>query len=65
MHNNLKGIKKIYNHLLPLGIFVSFFGKVGLKISYGELVSSVCHEHHHHYPNNLQIERDAFCVSGL
>ena len=28
------------------------------------IVSSVCHEHYDH-PNNLQIESDAFCASGL
>lgn len=39
--------------------------KFGLEISYGDLVSFVCHEHHQHDPNNLQIECDAFCVSGL
>ena len=59
-----RSIKKI-NHLLPLEILVNFFCKAGLENSYGELVSSVCHEHHHHYPNNLQIECVAFCVSGL
>ena len=39
--------------------------KFGLEISYGDLVSFVCHEHHQHDLNNLQIECDAFCVSGL
>ena len=38
--------------------------KVLLEISYAEFVSSVCHEHYDH-PNNLQIESDAFCASGL
>ena len=48
-------------HLLPPWNICKF----GLEISYGELVSFVCHEHHQHDPNNLKIECDAFCVSGL
>ena len=56
---SLKNGKTI--HLLPPWNICKF----GLEISYGELVSFVCHEHHQHDPNNLKIECDAFCVSGL
>ena len=39
--------------------------KIWLEISYADFVSSaVCHEHYDH-PNNLKIESDAFCASGL
>ena len=55
IYNNLKGIKKLY---------ILLYCKVGLEISCGGLVSSVCHEHHDDHPNNLQIECNAFCVSG-
>ena len=33
-------------------------------ISYADVSSAVCHELYDH-PNNLQIESDAFCASGL
>ena len=39
--------------------------KIWLEISYADFVSSaVCHKHYDH-PNNLKIESDAFCASGL
>ena len=38
--------------------------KVLFEISYAKFVSFVCHEHYDH-PNNLQIESDVFCASGL
>ena len=58
IHIDLKGME--INHLLrPWSTC-----KVLLKIFYAEFVSSACHEHYDH-PNNLQIESDAFCASGL
>ena len=58
IHSDLEGME--INHLLrPWSTC-----KVLLEISYAEFVSSVCHEHYDH-PNNLQIESDAFCASGL